>query len=62
MGQIIQCMDREQKIEQLLMMFVQQIKEIPSSIENCYLSVMGNGINRIGRQSLYGEMPRFGPI
>lgn len=62
MSQIIQCMDREQKIEQLLMGFIQQIKEIPSSLESCYLNVMGSTISRSVSPPFTGDFSRFAPI
>ncbi|OMJ85134.1 hypothetical protein SteCoe_13600 [Stentor coeruleus] len=59
MTQLIQCMDREQKVEQLLMGFIQQVKEIPSSLESCYLNVMGSTISRSVNPPFAGDMSRF---
>jgi hypothetical protein len=62
MSQIIQCMDREQKIEQLLMGFIQQLKEIPSSLESSYLNVMGSTTNRTLNPPFLGDFSRYGHI
>ncbi|OMJ94640.1 hypothetical protein SteCoe_2131 [Stentor coeruleus] len=60
MSQIIQCMDREQKVEQLLMMFIQQIKEVPSSLESNYLNIMGSNMARPFNPPFMGDYSRYG--
>ena len=39
--QLEQYCDRQRKLEQIIFMFVQQVKEFPSSLERIYLNIMG---------------------
>lgn len=40
-SQLEQYCDRQRKLEQIIFMFVQQVKEFPSSLERIYLNIMG---------------------
>ena len=40
-AQISKCIDREQKVESFLMILLKQFKEIPSSLETCYMNILG---------------------
>jgi hypothetical protein len=40
-SQLEQFCDRQRKLEQIILMFVQQVKEFPTAFERIYVNVMG---------------------
>jgi hypothetical protein len=40
-SKVEQYCDRQKKLEQIVLMFVQQVKEFPCSLERIYMNVMG---------------------
>jgi hypothetical protein len=42
--QISQCLERQGKMEQVLVTFVNQVKEFPSGMENVYCGILGNSM------------------